>query len=128
LLLTIALICAVVSSGTFTVRNIDVVRNSDGSLMAMTRTLGVPLPQSGALPPTGGLPEKSLTLKGKLVHEGGPYKLDVNALPGYVVTLRFTSSELETWAAAHVGGYVAVSGYWDEAQPSIFLVESATLP
>jgi len=113
LLVTIALICVVVSSGT---------------LMAMTKTLGVPRPQSGVLPPTGGFPEKSLTLEGRLVHDGGLYRLDVKALPGYVVTLRFASSELETWAAAHVGRYVAVSGYWDKAQPSIFLVESATLP
>jgi hypothetical protein len=95
--------------------------------MAMTKTLGVPRPQSGVHPPTGGLPEKSLTLEGRLVHDGGLYKLDVKALPGYVVALRFASSELETWAATHVGQLVTISGYWDKAQPSIFLVESATL-
>ena len=95
--------------------------------MAMTRRLGIPLPQSGVLPPTGGLPEKSLTLKGRLVRDGGLYKLDVNALPGYVVTLRFASSELEAWAAAHVGQDVTVLGYWDKTEPSIFLVQSTTL-
>lgn len=95
--------------------------------MAMTRTLGVPPPQSGALPPTGGLPEKSLTLKGRLVQDSGLYKLGVNALPGYVVTLRFASSELEAWAAGHLGQDVTVLGYWDKTQPSIFLVESATV-
>jgi hypothetical protein len=111
-LLTAVLICAAVLLGT---------------LMAMTRTLGVPPPQSGVLPPTGGLPEKSLALKGKLAYDGGLYKLDVNALPGYVVTLRFASSELETWAAAHLEQDVTVLGYWDKTQPSIFLVESATV-
>jgi len=111
-LLTAVLICAVVASGT---------------LMAMTKTLGVPPPQSGVLPPTGGLPEKSLALKGKLAFDSDLYKLDVDALPGYVVTLRFASSELEAWAAAHVGQDVTVLGYWDKTRPSIFLVESATV-
>ena len=112
LLLTAVLICVAVSSGT---------------LLALTRTLGIPPPQSGPLPPTGGLPSKSLSLKGRLAYDGGVYKLDIDAFPGYVVTLRFASSELETWAATHMGQHVAVSGYWDKAQPSIFLVESATL-
>ena len=111
-LLTAVLICAVVLSGT---------------LMAMTRTLGVPPPQSGVLPPTGGLPEESLALRGKLGYDAGLYELDVDALQGYVVTLRFASSELETWAAAHVGQDVTVLGYWDKTEPSIFLVESATV-
>jgi hypothetical protein len=95
--------------------------------MAPTKTLGVPPPQSGPLPPTGGLPERSLTLKGKLVHEDSAYRLRVTAFPGYVVTLRFATQELEAWAAAHLGQNVAVSGYWDKTQPSIFLVDSATL-
>jgi len=112
LLLAAVLICVVVSSGT---------------LVAMTRTLGISPPQSGVLPPTGGLPEKSLALRGKLGYDAGLYKLDVDALPGYVVTLRFASSELETWAAAHVGQNVTVVGYWDKTEPSIFLVETATL-
>jgi hypothetical protein len=97
------------------------------TLMAATKTPGVPPPQSGALPPTGGLPERSLTLKGKLVHEDSVYRLKVTASPGYVVTLRFATQELEAWAAAHAGQNVVVSGYWDKAQPSVFLVDSATL-
>jgi hypothetical protein len=96
--------------------------------MSVTKTLGVPPPQSSALPPTGGLPERSLTLKGKLVHEGSAYRLRVTALPGYVVTLRFATQELEAWASAHVGQNVEVSGYWDKTQPLIFLVDSATPP
>jgi len=111
-LLIAVLICAVVASGT---------------LNAMTRTLGIPPPQSGVLPPTGGLPEKSLALKGRLAHDGSLYKLDVDAFPGYVVTLRFASSELEAWAAAHVGQDVTVSGYWDKTEPSIFLVQAVAL-
>jgi hypothetical protein len=118
LLVTAALICGIVSSVTLTAMN---------GASGVTKTLGRPLHQASTLPPTGGLPEESLTLKGKLVHEDSVYRLRVTALPGYVVTLRFATQELEAWAGAHVGQNVAVSGYWDKTEPSIFLVDSATL-
>jgi hypothetical protein len=117
LLVTIALICGILLS-------VTLVAMTGASGVA--KTLGIPLQQATTLPDTGGVPEESLTLKGKLVHEGSLYRLRVTALPEYVVTLRFGTEELEAWAAAHVGQDVAVTGYWDKAEPSIFFVDSAT--
>jgi hypothetical protein len=86
-----------------------------------------PSPAHRPLPPAGGWPEESLALKGRLRYDDKFYKLEVEALPGYVVTLRFATSDLETWAAAHLGQRVTLSGHWDRTDPTVFVVESGTL-
>jgi hypothetical protein len=92
---------------------------------AAGKTPGIsPPPPYRSLPPTGGLPEESLTLTGKLVYDNGLYKLEVTALPGYVVTLRFATSDLGTSAAAELGRQVTVSGQWDTVDPTVFVVQS----
>jgi hypothetical protein len=91
------------------------------------KTPGVPVPPYGPLPPTGGLPAESLSLRGKLAHDNGVYTIEVDALPGYVVPLSLSTSDLETWAAANLGQDVTVSGHWDKANPTVFVVQSAIL-
>jgi len=76
------------------------------------------------LPPTGGWPESTLRLEGILTYDNGIYKLEVSALPGYVVPLYFITPDLERKAQAHLRELVTVTGYWDKTQPSVFLVES----
>jgi hypothetical protein len=96
-----------------------------GSAVNKSKTPGVPPPPPySPLPPAGGWPEASLRLEGTLTYDTGTYKLEVSAVPGYVVPLRFAASGLEAWAAAHIGERVSVSGYWDNTEPSIFVVES----
>jgi len=94
------------------------------SAVTINKTLGgrSPLPHS-PLPSTGGWPEVTFTLTGDLVYDNGVYKLQVDAYPGYVVTLRFTTFDLEMWAAAHLGEHVTVSGHWDDTQASVFVVD-----
>lgn len=96
------------------------------SAATLSKTPGIPHPPPTyrSLPPTGGLPEESLRLSGKLVCEDGVYKLEVTALPGYVVNLRFGTSDVEIMAAAQLGQQVTVSGQWDSDDPTVFVVES----
>jgi hypothetical protein len=98
------------------------------SAITMSKTLGVPPPPPyKPLPPTGGFPTESLALTGKLAHDNGVYKLQIDALPGYVVTLRFATSDLKTSASTLVGQQVTVTGHWDSANPTVFVVESAVV-
>jgi len=93
------------------------------SVATTNKTPGSPPPPPYPhLPSTGGWPEETLTLIGKLVYEDGSYELEVNS--GHAVALHFATSYLETDAAAHLGQRVTVWGHWDSAQPSIFVVES----
>jgi hypothetical protein len=66
-----------------------------------------------------------LFLKGKLSLDGGVYKIVVDALPGYVVPLSFPTSDLQSWAASHVGQDITVWGNWDKSDPTVFVVQSA---
>jgi hypothetical protein len=89
------------------------------------KTPGIPPgPPYPPLPPTGGLPEKILTLKGRLVYDNGTYKLQVSALPGYTVPLRFATADVQASAAAQVGQEITVSGQWDKSNPTVFVVQS----
>jgi len=91
----------------------------------MSKTLGVPpRPPYTCLPLAGGWPEESLALTGRLAYDKGVYKLDVEALLGYVVTLRFATSNLETYAQAHLWQRITVRGHWDSTNPTVFVVES----
>jgi len=76
------------------------------------------------LPPTGGWPESTLRLEGILTYDNRIYRLEVSALPGYVVPLRFIVPDLEKEAHVHLRQHIIVTGYWDKTEPSIFLVES----
>jgi len=98
------------------------------SAVTINKTLGgrSPPPYS-RLPSTGGWPEVTLALTGDLAYDNGVYKLKVEAYPGYVVPLRFTTLDLETWAAAHLGERVIVSGHWDNTQASVFVVDKLEL-
>jgi len=51
----------------------------------------------------------------------------VEADPAYVATLRFPNSDLEMWAVNHLGQHVMVTGYWENSQPRVFIVESIAL-
>lgn len=89
------------------------------------RTPGrTPGPPYSPLPPTGGWPESTLRLEGVLTCDNGIYRLEVSALPGYVVPLRFIAPDLEREAQSHLREHIIVTGYWDKTEPSIFLVES----
>lgn len=81
-------------------------------------------PPYGPLPPGGGWTLTSLTLTGKLTQNGGVCWLQTD-VPGNVVALRFQNTELESWAASHLGQSVTVSGHWDTNDSSTFVVESA---
>ena len=95
------------------------------SAAGMSKSPGIPPPPPyRSLLPTGGLPEESLRLTGKVSYDGGLYKLEVSALRGYVVPLRFATSDLEASAAAELGRRVTVSGQWDTADPTVFVVQS----
>lgn len=82
---------------------------------------------SGSVPPGGaggGMAAPVLFLKGTLSSDGGAYRIAVDALPGYVVTLSLSTPDLEGWAASHIGQDVTVWGHWDKSDPTIFVVES----
>ncbi len=96
-----------------------------GSAVTINKTRGVnPLPPYLPLPDSGGRPEETLRLEGKTIFDEGIYKLEVTALPGYVVPLRFTSSDLKVGTEAKLGERIIVLGHWDNTQTSIFIVES----
>jgi len=101
--------------------------------LVIAATAGEPkIPPPGAFPPpsdrtpryNGGVPSESLSLTGRLAYVSGVYKLEVSALPGYVVPLSFVTPDLQSWAASHLGQDVTVWGHWDKNAPTLFLVQS----
>jgi hypothetical protein len=71
----------------------------------------------------GGMAAPLLFLKGTLSFDGEVYKISVDALPGYVVPLTL-STDLQSWAASHVGQDITVWGHWDKSDPTVFVVQS----